>query len=116
MLRASVKKADGTVDCVPIGTGVIIDDCGVPFAREILAFVDAIVLGDLAEYPDARVRVELALGRDGADRVAMIAANFCMMNRLLDSIGAPVDSQHDDLAAEIGVTIPFHLRKAPIAK
>ncbi len=109
MLRASVDRIEGgEVFCRTITQGV--GNCGIAAGAEILAFTDAVVLGDLDEYPDARVRVELALGRDGADRLAMIAGNFSMMNRNLDAIGAPVSSGFDDLATEMGVKIPPHLR------
>ena len=94
--------------CRTITTGV--GNCGVANGDAIRAFVDATVLGDHDEYPDARVRAELALGRDGADRIAMVAGNFSMMNRGLDAIGAPVGSGLDPIAAEMGVVVPAHLR------
>ena len=55
-------------------------DCRTPFADEIMALVDAAVLRDEAEFPDARIRVELALGRAGADRVAMVVGTFEMIS------------------------------------
>jgi len=79
---------------------------------EGLYVVDASVLRDSDEYPDARVRAELALGRDGADRIAMVAGNFEMMNRLLDAIGTPVGRPLHPLAEEMGLTIPDHLAEA----
>ena len=108
MLRASVEHHDGTFDAKVIVAGC--GPCGVEAADEILALTDAVVMHDNAEYPDARVRAELLLGRDAADRVAMVAANFQMMNRLLDAIGAPVSSRLDPLAEEMGLTVPDHLR------
>ena len=81
-----------------------------PHPALIRALVDACVLRDVDEYPDARVRAELRLGRDTADRIVMVAANFEMMNRLLDAIGVPVAAATTGLAAEMGLVIPEHLR------
>ncbi len=109
MLRASIGRIDGAeLFCETVTQGV--GNCGVAAGEAIRALVDATVLGDIDEYPDARVRAELGLGRDGADRIAMIAGNFSMMNRNLDAIGAPVSAVHDGLAEEMGVEIPDHLR------
>ncbi|MEM9202189.1 MAG: hypothetical protein AAGC53_11035 [Actinomycetota bacterium] len=109
MLRASVEHHQGNLDprAVTAGCG----PCGVDGADEILALTDAVVLRDNAEYPDARVRAELLLGRHGADRIAMVAANFQMMNRLLDAIGAPVPARLFPLAEEMNLTVPDHLRE-----
>lgn len=109
MLRASIKRIEGAeLFCRTIIDGV--GNCGVNDGDVIRALVDATVLRDHDEYPDARVRAELALGRDGADRIAMVAGNFSMMNRGLDAIGAPVSSGLDPIAAEMGVVVPTHLR------
>ena len=109
MLRASIEHHGGSCDAavIPKGCG----SCGVTGAEEIFALTDAVVLRDNAEYPDARVRAELRFGRAGADRVAMVAANFQMMNRLMDAIGGPVPTRHDPLADEMGLTVPDHLRE-----
>lgn len=40
----------------------------------------------------------------------MVAANFEMMNRLLDAIGVPVMAATADLATEMGLAIPDHLQ------
>ena len=109
MLRASVEHHGGAADAaiIPKGCG----DCGVTGADEIFALTDSVVFRDHAEYPDARVRAELRFGGDGADRIAMVAANFQMMNRLMDAIGGPVPSRHDLLATEMNLTVPDHLRE-----
>ena len=109
MLRASVEHHGGSLDPAAITAGC--GDCGVEGTDEILALTDAVVMRDNAEYPDARVRAELRFGRNGADRIAMVAANFQMMNRLLDAIGAPVSARLFPLAEEMGLTVPDHLRE-----
>jgi len=107
MLRASLRQNDTDLLPRPIVDGC--GDCEVRHADEIMALVDASVLRDSDEYPDARVRAELALGRDGADRIAMVAGNFEMMNRLLDAIGTPVGRPLHPLAEEMGLSVPAHL-------
>lgn len=108
MLRASLHKTDRDLHPRVIVEGC--GSCGVPAGDDIRALVDACVLRDVDEYPDARVRAELRLGRDTADRIAMVAANFEMMNRLLDAIGVPVMAATAGLATEMGLAIPDHLQ------
>ena len=108
MLRASVDHVGrDQLSLAPVATGV--GDPGVTHGPQLLAFVDAVVLRDLDEYPAARVELEIAAGRDAVDRAAMVAGNFSMMSRALDAIGAPVGSGFGDLARELGVTVPAHL-------
>jgi len=108
MLRASLHETGHELHARVIKEGC--GTCGVPAGNDIRALVDACVLRDVNEYPDARVRTELRLGRDTADRIVMVAANFEMMNRLLDAIGVPVAAATTGLAAEMGLVIPEHLR------
>lgn len=107
MLRVSLGQNERDLAPRPIIDGC--GDCQVAHADEIMALVDAAVLRDDDEYPDARIRAELALGRAGADRIAMVAGNFEMMNRLLDAIGAPVRRPLHTLAQEMGLHVPDHL-------
>jgi len=46
--------------------------------------------------------VVAALGSASAERAVGVIATFQMMNRLLDGVGAPVSSQHNALAMELG--------------
>lgn len=110
MLRASVDHHGGELQPERIVGGA--DECGVDGTKEIFALTDAVVLHDTSEYPDARIRAELRFGRDATDRMAMVAANFQQMNRMMDAIGGPVPSRMDALAEEMGLTIPDHLAEA----
>ena len=110
MLRASVNHHDSDIEPDRIIGGA--EECGVEHAKEIFALTDAVVLHDTSEYPDARIRAELRFGRDATDRMAMVAANFQQMNRMMDAIGGPVPSRMDALAEEMGLTIPDHLAEA----
>ena len=108
MLRASVDEAgqDG-LHLPPISEGI--GDPGITHGRELIAFVDAVVLHDLDEFPTARTDLELCAGEDAADRAAMIIGNFSMMNRALDAIGAPVSTRLLPIAEELRVAVPTHL-------
>jgi len=107
MLRASAQKQGVDVDLRPVATGV--GHTGIAHGREIMAFTDAVVLRDFDELPDARADLESIAGRDFADRAAMVAGNFSMMNRSLDAIGAPIGKHGLPTAALLGVKIPEHL-------
>ena len=111
MLRASVTHHDGDIRAEKIVSGA--EECGVDASKEIFALTDAVVLRDTSEYPDARVRAELKLGRDATDRLVMVAANFQQMNRMMDAIGGRVPDSMEPLATEMGLTIPEHLAQTP---
>ncbi len=104
MLRASISTE---LVPRPIITGV--GPTGVEHGALITAFVDAVVLHDEDEVAGARRSLEACVGKTATDRVALIAGNFSMMNRALDAVGAPIRAEFDDLAEELGVTVPFHL-------
>jgi len=107
MFRASLEKSGGKANLRAIATGV--GDPGVAHGQEIIAFTDAVVLHDLDEFRAARAALESVAGPDIADRAAMAAGNFSMMNRALDAIGAPVGNGGQSTAVELGVEIPKHL-------
>ena len=68
------------------------------------------MLGDDLELPTARSELREASGPGFVLGAAAVAANFQMMNRLLDAIGGPVDPKLFELAAELGVELPAHVR------
>lgn len=79
--------------------------------RELLAFVDAAVLADADELPVARAVLLERAGPAVVTAVAGVIATFEMMNRILDAIGAPVGGFLVDIAVELDVEIPVHLRR-----
>ena len=107
MLRESIATFGRALTPAPITSGV--GDPGVADGAAIIAFVDSVVLLDQWEIDTAREDLVARIGPAATDRVAMVAGNFSMMNRALDAIGAPVGRGHDELAAEMGVSIPEHL-------
>jgi hypothetical protein len=46
---------------------------------------------------------------EATQRVAEVAANFQMMNRILDAVGVPVNQRLSAVVDELGLTIPDHL-------
>jgi len=107
MLRASFEKSGRRPNLRPIATGV--GDTAIPNGRAIIEFTDAVVLRDVDEFLLARSALERATSPQFADRAAMVAGNFSMMNRSLDAIGAPIGKHGLPTAAELGVKIPEHL-------
>jgi len=107
MLRASFEKSGGSANLRPIATGS--GDTAIPHGREIIEFTDSVVLGDIDEFLVSRAALERATSPHFADRAAMVAGNFSMMNRSLDAIGAPIGKHGLPTAAELGVEIPDHL-------
>ena len=108
MLRASGQSTDRANDL-----RAVVDpmrDPLVPAGPELLAFTDAAVLRDDEELPLARQALLDRAGPAAVVRAAAVAGNFEMMNRLLDAVGVAVNRRQADLAAELGLRVPDHLR------
>lgn len=105
MLRVSSQHLDRAADLGALSDASV--DPVTPSGRQLMAFADAVVLGDDLELPQATERLVAAVGPSGAGRAAAIAANFQMMNRMLDAIGVDYGGS-PELAADIGV--PFAAR------
>ncbi len=82
----------------------------VPLGNELVAFVDAIVLLDFDELPIARQALHDAAGPGAVTRAAAVCAGFEGTNRVVDAVGVPVNKRYYDIADELQVTIPDHLR------
>ena len=82
----------------------------VPLGRELVAFVDAIVLMDWDELPIARQELHDAAGPGAVTRAAAVCAGFEGTNRVVDAVGVPVNKRYYDIADELQTTIPEHLR------
>ncbi len=108
MLRASADETGRSHNL-----GALVDpvaDPLLPAGRELLAFTDAAVLGDVEEMDAARSALLAAAGESAVVRAAAVAGNFQMMNRLLDAVGVRVARSGLDLAAELGLSVPVHLQ------
>lgn len=84
-------------------------DPNLPLGHEMLGYCDAIVLQDPDELPIARNDLLEAAGPEVVNSVAGVTASFELMNRLLDSTGAPVHGFLTDIIEELGVVVPDHL-------
>ncbi len=82
----------------------------VPLGPQLVAFVDAIVLMDFDELPIARQQLHDAAGPGAVTRAAAVCAGFEGTNRVVDAVGVPVNKRYYDIADELKVTIPEHLR------
>ena len=102
MLRASARISDRQVDMRGVAHPSV--DALLDGAREIVDFTSALVAGaDVAETRDAAVR---AIGPEPTARVAAVAGNFQMMNRILDAVGVPVPrSRAAATAKELGIDV-----------
>ncbi|MEM8922114.1 MAG: hypothetical protein AAGD35_01335 [Actinomycetota bacterium] len=64
------------------------------------------MLRDEWEIENARGALVDAVGPAGAVRAFSVAANFEMMNRIMDGVGAPPKGFAADLPAALGVVLP----------
>lgn len=108
LLRTCSSAVDRTVAPRPLVGGV--GDTGVEHGAALIGFVDAVVLRDPDEYPEARRLLEEKIGAAAANRAAMIAGHFSMMSRVLCAVRTPVEGDAESLASELGVSVPAHLR------
>lgn len=108
MLRESAKHQNQPVNVVAI-TNTMLDPL-LPAGRELIAFVDAIVLTDFDELPIARQELFDAAGPGAVTRAAAVCAGFEGTNRVVDAVGVPVNKRYFDIGDELGVTIPEHLK------
>lgn len=86
MLRWSIEETNARVELEAITDPTI--DPLIPGGRELLGFVDAVLVnGDIATARDAVVSI---LGGSAAVDAAAVMGNFEMMNRIADGVGMPV--------------------------
>lgn len=108
MLRESSKHQNLPVDITAV-TGEMIDPL-VPHGRELMAFVDAVVMLDFEELSIARQALHDVAGPGAVTRAAAVCAGFEGTNRVVDAVGVPVNKRYYDIGDELGVTVPDHLR------
>ncbi|NNC75004.1 MAG: hypothetical protein HKN93_05775 [Acidimicrobiia bacterium] len=102
MLRASARISDRQVDLR--GAAHLSIDPLLDGGREIVDFTTALVgRADVAASREAAVG---AIGAEATARVAAVAGNFEMMNRILDAVGVPVPrSRAESIAGELGIDV-----------
>jgi hypothetical protein len=104
MLRASADKNNETINLFGVGNETI--DSGVPHATALSALAEAAVLRDEHEMPIARDHAVEELGVAATVRAVAVAANFEMMNRLLDAVGIGPTGARRAIGELIGVPLP----------
>ncbi len=108
MLRENSNANNQPVNILAVTNAAL--DPLVPLGRELVAFVDAIVLMDFDELAIARQDLHDAAGPGAVTRAAAVCAGFEGTNRVVDAVGVPVNKRYYDIADELQVTIPEHLR------
>jgi len=108
MLRESANAQGQEVNILAVTKPEL--DPLIPNGKELVAFVDAIVLMDFDELPIARQDLHDAMGPGAVTRAAAICAGFEGTNRVVDAVGVPVNKRYYDIAEELQTTIPEHLR------
>jgi hypothetical protein len=108
MLRENSNANSQPINILAVTNAAL--DPLVPLGRELVAFVDAIVLMDFDELPIARQDLHDAAGPGAVTRAAAVCAGFEGTNRVVDAVGVPVNKRYYDIADELKVTIPEHLR------
>jgi hypothetical protein len=67
--------------------------------KELLAFVDATIIGSQAEIAKARAGVEAGLGREAAIDAAAVIAGFDAITRVADGTGIPLEPPKAEASA-----------------
>lgn len=108
MLRASCRAND-----IEFQLASVVDSNlgnGVAHYHELINFADALLQGESLD--SAREKLRSVVGDDGVVRAAAVVANFQMMNRALDTLGAQlgreVTPELTAMAAELGLSVPKH--------
>ena len=74
-------------------------ECGVPYAAELLAFVDAVLTGSAEEIDCRRRTVTAVMGHEALSNAAAVIGNFQRMNRIADAMGIELDTMVEVLAS-----------------
>lgn len=98
-LRASSEATDLDLDMAVVATG---DAPAVPFGAELAALTEALTTNWMDPPTEQRDALVAVAGVEAADRAVGVIANFQMMNRLLDGVGAPVHERLHPLARQLG--------------
>ena len=81
------------------------DDGGVPHARTLIEFAEAILEGDRERLRVARTAVSAAVGEAGLVDAAAVAANFNSIDRVADSTGVPLEDEKAALTEDFRTTL-----------
>jgi len=108
MLRESCNANNLPVNILAVTKPTL--DPLVLHGKELVAFVDAIVMLDFDELSIARKDLFDVAGPGAVTRAAAICAGFESTNRIVDAVGVPVNKRYYDIADELQASVPEHLR------
>ncbi len=114
MLRASCEAKNISFD-----PGSVVNQdlpCEIEHYQVLINFADALIEAQKDKDPIrlnvARQDLQAALGKEGVTRAAAVVANFQMMNRALDTLGAQLGKELTpgilSLANKLNMTVPSH--------
>ena len=98
MLRGSVEAIGGRVDVRAITDPAV--DPLIEGGIELVAFTDAVLIGDERDRSDAARAVSDGLGPAALCDAAGVVATFEMMNRIAEATGMPVTRSQIDATTE----------------
>jgi hypothetical protein len=104
MLGTSASHNDQSIDLLGVGDESV--DVGLTGGRSLSAITEAAVLRDEHEIATAREQAVGELGGPATMRAIAVAANFEMMNRLLDAVGIGPSPPMRSIGERIGVPLP----------
>ena len=114
MLRESCKISN-----LPFSVASVVDNTrtsGIEHYQELIAFADALLIGEKVALDAARDRLHALVGDQGVVRASAVVANFQMMNRALDTLGAQLGreltAEQSLMAEELGLPLPAHWNRA----
>jgi alkylhydroperoxidase family enzyme len=73
---------------------------GVGHEKELLAFVDAAIIGTTGEIAQARAAVEAGLGSEAVIDAAAVIAGFDAITRVADGTGIPLEPPKAEASAD----------------
>jgi hypothetical protein len=107
LLRASGEIAGREIDVSVVKDDAAASASGIPGAKALLAFTEAVVRGGEEELADARARLLDELGAACLVDAAAVVGNFERMVRIADATGIPLDSPVEaltqDLRSDLGL-------------
>jgi DNA-binding phage protein len=101
LLRASGEISGHGIDVSVVKDDNAADASGIPHARALLAFTEAVVRGSEEELAAARAQLLDELGAACLVDAAAVVGNFERMVRIADATGIPLDSPVEALTQDL---------------
>ncbi len=105
MLRVSAMTTETEIDLQGINGDAASAAVGIDYGAELIAFAEAIALGDADQLANSRQALLDVSGAEALVDAAGVAANFQRMVRIADAIGIPVDDMEMAVGQEVRATL-----------